>query len=429
MSKADEDQPPIPQKDDRKEQPPTPTDLAALITALGALADGIQGELARDTTPKPAAPDASTGQPTAGRETNLGPLIDAAQAQVRTLRAQLKVTTPLAGGPAVGQLEENHPLLDDVAAADREPTTPSESAFIPESPDADPTPTSAASIAAGRWPRRILVAATVVFAVIVGRELGLRYRAPAPAVPSSPPATAPDQADAGRVPLPAPLSDAIQAPPPGLADLPQARKGSASAPASDRARAGDSTPPTRSRPATTAVGTGGGAEVGAVPDRTPAVATGEAPRPTTDAPTAGAPNPPATTGAPPIPSDVPTGAISPSAAARPDVPPPPADDASTLATRPAAVLTRVQPHTLVGLPSDEMSSTVEVQVAVTRAGRPDRVRAISGPVALRAAAEDTVARWTFQPALAGGQPVDSTLRVKLTFGPALRDMRYRRRSP
>ena len=97
-------------------------------------------------------------------------------------------------------------------------------------------------------------------------------------------------------------------------------------------------------------------------------------------------------------------------------------------TRPAAVLTRVRPRMLVEVLSGEMSAVVEVQVEVDSAGRPNKVRAVSGPAALRAPAEDTVAHWTFAPALQGGEPVDGALRVTLTFGPSVRDMRFRRRS-
>jgi protein TonB len=93
------------------------------------------------------------------------------------------------------------------------------------------------------------------------------------------------------------------------------------------------------------------------------------------------------------------------------------------------VLTRVQPRKLVEVLSGEMSAVVEVQVAVNSDGRPYEVRAVSGPAALRAPAEDTVRRWTFSPALQGGEPVDGALRVTVTFGPWVRDMRFRHRSP
>ena len=79
--------------------------------------------------------------------------------------------------------------------------------------------------------------------------------------------------------------------------------------------------------------------------------------------------------------------------------------------------------------TDEMSAAVDVQVQVGRSGRPSKVRAVSGPSALRLLAEDAVARWTFDPALQDGEPVDGTLRVTVTFGPAIRDMRFRRQSP
>ena len=83
---------------------------------------------------------------------------------------------------------------------------------------------------------------------------------------------------------------------------------------------------------------------------------------------------------------------------------------------------------LVEVLSGEMSAVVEVEVEVNSAGRPNKVRAVSGPAALRAPAEDTVGHWTFSPALQSGEPVAGVLRVTLTFGPSVRDMRYGHRS-
>lgn len=92
------------------------------------------------------------------------------------------------------------------------------------------------------------------------------------------------------------------------------------------------------------------------------------------------------------------------------------------------ILTRIQPRMLVEVLSADMSaSTVEVQVSVDHTGRTTDVRAVSGPVTLRAPAEDTVRRWTFSPALQDGEPTGGTLRVTITFGPAARDLRFRRR--
>jgi hypothetical protein len=98
-------------------------------------------------------------------------------------------------------------------------------------------------------------------------------------------------------------------------------------------------------------------------------------------------------------------------------------------TRPVTVLTRVQPRRLVDVLSGEMSAVVEVEVSVNSEGRPYEVRAISGPAALRAPAEDNVRRWTFSPALEAGKPIGGDLTVTVTFGPWVRDMRFRRRSP
>lgn len=127
--------------------------------------------------------------------------------------------------------------------------------------------------------------------------------------------------------------------------------------------------------------------------------------------------------------DVAEAAPAPPAAAAPAIPA--AADANvipTSLTRPATVVNRVQPRMLVEVvSSDMMAAPVDVQVSIDRTGRLTAARAISGPVTLRAPAEDTVRHWTFSPALQEGEPVDSTLRVTLTFGPATRDMRFRRR--
>lgn len=128
-------------------------------------------------------------------------------------------------------------------------------------------------------------------------------------------------------------------------------------------------------------------------------------------------------------NDVAEAAPAPPAAAAPAIPA--AADANVLPTsltRPATVVNRVQPRMLVEVvSSDMMAAPVDVQVSIDRTGRLTAARAMSGPVALRAPAEDTVRHWTFSPALQEGEPVDSTLRVTLTFGPATRDMRFRRR--
>lgn len=102
---------------------------------------------------------------------------------------------------------------------------------------------------------------------------------------------------------------------------------------------------------------------------------------------------------------------------------------ATPLNRPAAVVTRVQPRMMVEMISADMAAGVELRVRVGRTGRATDVRAVSGPVALRTPAEDTVRRWTFSPALQDGQPVDSELQVTLTFGATPRNLRLPRRSP
>lgn len=102
---------------------------------------------------------------------------------------------------------------------------------------------------------------------------------------------------------------------------------------------------------------------------------------------------------------------------------------STPLNRPAAVLTRVQPRMMVEMTSADMTAGVDVRVRVDRSGRATDVRALSGPIALRATAEDTVRRWTFSPALQDGGPIDSELRVTVSFGATPRNLRLPRRSP
>lgn len=131
----------------------------------------------------------------------------------------------------------------------------------------------------------------------------------------------------------------------------------------------------------------------------------------------------------PIPAVTPGAAAATSATATASVPASVAEpSATTLRSRPVTILTRIQPRMLVEVLSADMSaSTVEVQVSVDHTGRTTDVRAVSGPVTLRAPAEDTVRRWTFSPALQDGEPTGGTLRVTITFGPAARDLRFRRR--
>lgn len=108
--------------------------------------------------------------------------------------------------------------------------------------------------------------------------------------------------------------------------------------------------------------------------------------------------------------------------------PPPSIEAERLTTRPVTVLTQARPRLLVEMLSADMSAAVELVVTVKSTGAVTSVRAVSGPAALRAPAEDTVKRnWTFAPAMENGVPVDGTARVTLTFGPTTRDMRLRRR--
>lgn len=63
-----------------------------------------------------------------------------------------------------------------------------------------------------------------------------------------------------------------------------------------------------------------------------------------------------------------------------------------------------------------ITGTVEVRFTIDRAGRPTNVQAISGPGALRGAAEAAVREWRYEPAVENGAPVPTNTSVRFSFG-------------
>jgi len=60
--------------------------------------------------------------------------------------------------------------------------------------------------------------------------------------------------------------------------------------------------------------------------------------------------------------------------------------------------------------------SVRVVALVDKDGRASMVQAVAGPEELRAAAVDSVRRWTFRPTLRNGLPIHATTVVEISFG-------------
>ncbi|MEN1971219.1 energy transducer TonB [Luteimonas sp. MJ204] len=97
-------------------------------------------------------------------------------------------------------------------------------------------------------------------------------------------------------------------------------------------------------------------------------------------------------------------------------PPRPAAPAVT-ADRGAKPLTRIQPVYPPAAYRDRAQGTVLVSAVVGVDGRPGDVTIASrsGSRDLDRAAIEAVRKWTFQPAISGGDPVSSTVEVPVTF--------------
>lgn len=63
-----------------------------------------------------------------------------------------------------------------------------------------------------------------------------------------------------------------------------------------------------------------------------------------------------------------------------------------------------------------VTGSVEVSITVGVDGSVVRVQAVSGPQLLRAAAEEAVRRWRYEPAQVDGKPVQTDGRVTVAFG-------------
>jgi outer membrane biosynthesis protein TonB len=78
---------------------------------------------------------------------------------------------------------------------------------------------------------------------------------------------------------------------------------------------------------------------------------------------------------------------------------------------PARLIHRVAPR-LHGL---RIAGIVRLDVVIGADGRVREAQAISGPVLLRRAAEETVKQWVYEPAMLDGNPVESTNQVDVHF--------------
>ena len=84
-------------------------------------------------------------------------------------------------------------------------------------------------------------------------------------------------------------------------------------------------------------------------------------------------------------------------------------------TRDAELVMQVKPELPEGVRERGEAGVVEVDLTIDDLGRVAQAIAISGPEALRAAAEAAARRWRFKPALQVGQPIESRRRVAVTF--------------
>lgn len=147
----------------------------------------------------------------------------------------------------------------------------------------------------------------------------------------------------------------------------------------------------------------------APPTRTTAPASN--PRPATSAPAPTVAAPPA---APPVTSAAPTAAAAQPAASTP------------VASVPAAAARRTAPRLLEGpapeypaaLRTAKVGGNVEVRFAIDSGGRTINVQSVSGPQALRAAAEAAVRRWRYEPAQLGNVAVETQTSVNFNFDPS-----------
>lgn len=84
-------------------------------------------------------------------------------------------------------------------------------------------------------------------------------------------------------------------------------------------------------------------------------------------------------------------------------------------TRDAELVMQVKPQLPEGARERGETGVVQVDLTVDDLGRVAQAIAISGPEALRSAAETAARQWRFKPALRVGQPIESQRRVEVTF--------------
>lgn len=95
-------------------------------------------------------------------------------------------------------------------------------------------------------------------------------------------------------------------------------------------------------------------------------------------------------------------------AAAPEPPP------ATVYTPPVAV-SKVTPEYPALARRSKITGAVEVEVQVDEQGKVVKATALSGPVLLRAAAEDALKRWLFKPAVRNGVNVRGVVRISVVF--------------
>jgi TonB family protein len=83
----------------------------------------------------------------------------------------------------------------------------------------------------------------------------------------------------------------------------------------------------------------------------------------------------------------------------------------------ATVIKKSKPIYPASARTMRVSGTVEVRVVISESGRVIEAAAISGHVALRAAAEDAARQWVYKPATRDGVPVATESVLSFTFNP------------
>ena len=87
----------------------------------------------------------------------------------------------------------------------------------------------------------------------------------------------------------------------------------------------------------------------------------------------------------------------------------------TPATRDAVLVTFVRPAYPEAAKRAKLTGAVTVEIVIDTIGKVTMASAISGPLPLRASAEEAVRQWQFEPAYLDGRPVASRRRFLISF--------------